>query len=64
MHLEYSTNMLLTVINFKNHEQYLYLSRELYEKFSDFKRSMITHVYLFLSILNNPSFEAVKKFYV
>lgn len=35
MHVEYFTNMLLTVINIKDHDQYLYPSRELYEKFSD-----------------------------
>lgn len=35
MQVEYFTNMLLTVINIKDHDQYLYPPRELFEKLSD-----------------------------
>lgn len=31
MHVEYFTNMLLKVINIKDHDQYLYPPRELFE---------------------------------
>lgn len=31
MHVEYFTNMLLTVINIKDHDQYLYPPRDLFE---------------------------------
>lgn len=35
IHVKYFTNMLLTVINIKDHDQYLYPPRELFEKLSD-----------------------------